>query len=192
MTKPDHNYRSISDVDGYVLNAERIDPRQEDMSPRSFDDVLKFSHARNIFARGLWVAGGRENAIDMNRACQNIQIEDSSLECGNQCAIAIKGGSMDITLRRVLLIAARGVYDIEIGGWSDQSYAPTTGIRLVDVQRSDGQPVRVVVGRGDWPTVVGGNVKILRFKSYLLKAFWWAKFIVVRWVLKRRPILIHP
>jgi hypothetical protein len=41
--------------------------------------------------------------------------------------------------------------------------------------RTDGKPVRVVVGNAEKPSVVGGNVKILFWRSLGLKLFVWGK-----------------
>lgn len=188
MSDVDINYRSISDVTGYELHDERIDPEQDGRPRKEFADVLKFSCARDVQAKRLYVVGGHENAVDMNRHCARIEMEDCVLEGGDQAAIVIKGGSKDITLRRVSLVAVKGWCDVLLGDWSDQSYDVTTGVRLIDVSRRDGKPVRVVCGRAEVPTIVGGNVRVLRWASLCVKTYWWAKYIAVRFLLRKPPL----
>ncbi len=186
MTRPDRNFLSIADVDGYELHDCRVDPSTENIDPRSFDDILKFSHARNVTASRLYVAGGRENAVDMNRECQHVRLQDSLLLGGGQCAVVIKGGCQDITLARVALAAPAPACDIELGGWSDQSFARTERVTLEEVSRRDGLPVRVVVGYAAPPLVQRCRVRVLFWRSLALKAYWAAKFFWVR-IIRRQP-----
>lgn len=176
----DTNFRSIADVDGYSITNERIDPELDGLRAGDFDDILKLSHARNFVGSELYVVGGRENSVDMNRYCRNVRLEDCKLVAGRKCAVVIKGGCEDISLSRVVISDAVGSYDIELGGWSDQSNNKTRRVTLTDVTRSDGKAVRVVVGRAERPTIIGGNVKILTGSSLALKAFWAAKYLFRR------------
>jgi hypothetical protein len=179
MRDTDRNFHSVADVDGRTLEDLRFDPEDEGSRAEDFDDILKFSHARNITALRLYVAGGGENAIDMNRECAGIRIRDSLLRSGDQCAVVIKGGSNDIMLSRVRLDADddHTAYDIELGGWSDQSMKRTRRVCLHEVSRLDGRPVRVVVGWADRPAVLGGRCRILFWRSVGLKAFWLARYV---------------
>lgn len=191
MTRPDRNYLSIADVDGKIIHDLRIDPSHEGHNPLDFDDILKFSHARNVQAQRLFVAGGRENAIDLNRGCENVVVENTLLEAGRQASVVIKGGCRNITLRHVAITNVTGWCDVLIGDWSDQSWEKTTEVHLLHVSRNDGQPVRVVVGHADWPEVMGGNVRILRRPSYALKCYWWAKYLWVRFFRRQTPPAPH-
>lgn len=174
----DNNHLSIADTAGVVL--EKVSLPKDGHSPSEYDDVLKFSNARNCFVLGCHVRGGRENAIDMNRNCTNIVVEDTVLVGGDQCAVVIKGGCHNITLNRVLISPSGGPYDIELGGWSDQSRHKTGRVVLRDVLRTDGKPVRVVVGNAEKPTIEGGDVQILPFWSIGLKLYVFAKGLFVR------------
>lgn len=190
MTKPDANYRSIADVTGYSVYGETIDPRLDGVDPSQIDDVLKLSHARDVAVRGCVIrAGGlqRENAIDMNRACANVLIEDCRLEAGQQNAVTVKGGCIGVTLRGVTIDRAGGHCDIELGNWSDQNFDQVRDVKLIEVRRADGMPVRVRIGNSERPAIVGGNVKILWFESLLLKLYWRAKYIFTRFVLRHSP-----
>jgi hypothetical protein len=178
MSRPDRNYKSYADVFGVTIQDARFDPAEAGLDPQAFDDTLKFSNASEVHAENIFVRGGRENAVDMNRGCHDIAIQTSTLVGGNQCAIVIKGGSHDIALGDVMIREAVGRYDIELGGWSDQSFEKTRRILLHDVRRDDGKPVRVAVGHAEKPDIEGGNVKILFFESLALKAFWWGKFVL--------------
>lgn len=178
MKDTDRNFLSVADVDGRTLEDLRIDPESEGQRRDEFDDILKFSHARNVVARRLWVAGGTENAIDMNRECRAIRVEDSTLISGRQCAIVIKGGSEAIAFTRVKIAPAEPdtAYDIEIGGWSDQSMERTRNVTLQEVTRWDGKAVRVVVGHADRPVIIGGRCRVLFWRSLALKTFWLARY----------------
>lgn len=176
--KPDRNFRSISDVTGYTLEHELIDPRAQGIDPAGFDDLLKLSNARDVLVSHCAVRGGglqRENAIDLNRNCSGVVIRDCAVEAGRQNAITIKGGTKNTILQRVTIERPGGNCDIELGNFSDQSFERTTGTFISSVTRLDGQPVRVRCGHADWPLVTNSNVRILYFQSYRLKLYVWAK-----------------
>jgi len=173
MKDKDVNYLSYADVDGVTIGDQMIVADQT-----KFDDSLKLSHATNFKGYNLTIYGGSENAIDLNRECKMVLFEHLVLVGGGQCAIVVKGGSEDIEFTNVCITKPKGNYDIELGGWSDQSRKKTKRVWLDNVVRPDGKPVRVVVGNADKPTIIGGNVKILFWRSLALKAFVWAKGLV--------------
>lgn len=165
MTTPDTNYLSIADVSGKTIKGAIISPANEGIDPRLIDDILKFSHAINCGIENCTVTGdglNRENAIDMNRLCEGIVIKNSNLVSGQQNAITIKGGCHDVQIINVKIVPGKGNCDIDLGNYSDQCQCPVTGVKLVDVTRVDGQPVRVRVINADMPVVEGGNVKAYR------------------------------
>lgn len=144
-------------------------------SAEGYTDALKFSHAERCLVERCDITGGSEDCIDMNRMCRDITISDSILRVNGHQAITIKGGSAGIHLKD-LLIHGEGKYaEIELGNWSDQSMAKTTGVLIENCSRSDGRPVRVVVGRADNPTIIGGNCVINRKWSILVKLYCWLK-----------------
>lgn len=171
----DRNYYSYADVSNVVI------PRNEIFAPENpleYDDILKFSNAKNIVGDGIVVKGGKENCIDMNRTCEGITLVNVTLVGGNQAAIVIKGGSRNIGFENVKITPSPTAWcDILIGDWSDQSNERSTQIYLGNVTRTDDQPVRVVVGRAEKPTIHEGNCKIMTAESLGLKTYWWAKFI---------------
>lgn len=171
--KADVNYLSISDCSGTHLENVKL-PKEGD-SASQYDDTLKFSKATDCSFRNGYIIGGRENAVDMNRECRFITVQDSTLRSGDHCAIVVKGGCENILLSRLLITPSGGAYDIELGGWSDQSRARTRWVTLEGVMRTDGKPVRVVCGNADKPFVFGGDVKVLFWWSLGLKLFVWAK-----------------
>jgi len=177
----DHNYFSIADVDGATHRDLVLDPRREGHDAREFDDTLKLSHARNITILGLFVRGGSENAIDMNRGCAHVRIDHATVLGGDHCAVVIKGGSTDIALERITILNPSSAYDIELGGWSDQSMERTRRVVLAEVRRADFEPVRVVVGHADRPAIIGGRVRVLFWRSLALKAFWTVRFLANKW-----------
>ncbi|HWA07923.1 MAG TPA: hypothetical protein VG838_00500 [Opitutaceae bacterium] len=175
MSDTDKNYKAWADLVGLVLTDLTVDPREEGLNPADFDDLFKLSHAEQVKVTGLTVRGGglqKENCIDMNRLCRDVEIINARLEAGQQNAITIKGGCRDIHLSAITIERAGGHCDIELGNWSDQSWDPVTGVVLTNVCRADGKPVRVRVGHADAPVIVGGNVKILFWGSLYLKTYW--------------------
>ena len=172
----DNNHLSIADTSGVML--EHLSLPKDGHSPSEYDDVLKLSAATNCSVLGCHVRGGRENAIDMNRGCKNILVQDAVLVGGDHCSLVIKGGCEDITIESVLISPGGGSYDIELGGWSDQSRKKTRRVVLRHVMRTDGQSVRVVVGNAEKPIVEGGNVRIMGLWSLGLKLYVFFKGLV--------------
>ena len=169
----DNNYMSLADTSDVFLTMLLL-PRKGD-NPTDYDDTLKFSKAESCGIDSSYIIGGTENAIDMNRECRWITVRDTTLVGGDHCAVVIKGGCEFVTLQGVLIRPGGGAYEIELGGWSDQSRKKTRQVHLLHVMRTDGKPVRVVVGNAEKPSVVGWNVKILFWRSLGLKLFVWAK-----------------
>lgn len=193
MTPPDANFRSYADETDLVLEWLSIAPQMEGKDAADFDDLLKFSRVQRARVSRCLIRGNgrqRENAIDLNRGCEDIVIEDCRIEAGRQNAITIKGGCQRVSLRRLAIERAGGHCDIELGNWSDQSPARTIGVTLEDVRRADGKPVRVRVGNADWPMIRGGNVRIQYFQSYVLKAYLWAKRASRTWFAGRLTFLM--
>lgn len=175
MSKPDRNYRSFADETGETRTDLHIDPRDEGLDPADFDDLLKISHCRTWTLDGFGVFGGgrqRENAIDLNRACQDVMLANGTVEAGKQNAITIKGGCVGTTLHNIVIVRPGGNSDIELGNHSDQSQSRTTGTILSNVTRSDGKPLRVRGGNADWP-IATGTTRIRRqwFRSLKLKIY---------------------
>lgn len=178
MSRADINYRSFGGETDLRLDGVVIDPRTEGRDPAQFADLLKFSRCLRVFVTNLTVAGGGrqlEDAVDLNNECEDVTIENASLEAGRN-TVTIKGGCRNITLAHVMIEHADGPCDIDLGNWSDQSLKPTTGVVLTNVTRRDGKKVRVRVGHAARPRILGGNVEILFWASLGLKAYWWTKW----------------
>ena len=183
MTAPDHNYRSYADQFGFLVEDLTVDPRHDGLDAGDFADLLKLSNVQHATFRRLVVHGEgaqQENAIDMNRGCVGVLIDTALLQAGNQNAITIKGGCEEIELRDVTIMPG-GHCDIELGNWSDQSSARTTGVRLIRVRRWDGKPVRLRVGHADEPIVEDCEIERQFWASLALKAYVKIKFLFVRW-----------
>ena len=147
---PDTNYVSYADIEDLRLEGEQYVP----ICPQYFDDTLKFSHVRNARVKGIYVLGGRENAVDINRMCRDICIEDSTLKGGDQATVVVKGGSESIIFDRVIHVPSPKAWcEFLLGDWSDQSTAKTRGVVIINNRTNTDQPVRVVVGRADWPEI---------------------------------------
>jgi hypothetical protein len=165
MSKPDNNYLSIADVENKHLKNCLINPKSEGLKCEDFDDILKFSHAVHCSIKDSTISGegvNRENAIDMNRLCADIVVQNCAIVSGLQNAITIKGGCEEILIKDCIIVPGEGNCDIDLGNYSDQCQCPVIDVRLVNVTRSDNQPVRVRVINADIPDVTGGNVVITR------------------------------
>lgn len=174
MSKPDNNFLSFADQTDVTHAGLHIDPREEGKNPADFDDLLKISHCTTLTIQRFTVLGGglqRENAIDLNRECNDVTLKDGTIEAGKQNAITIKGGCKLTKLARIVIIRAGGNCDVELGNHSDQSDKRTTHTYLLDVARSDGKPLRVTVGNADWPICRGTTIERQYFRSYRLKAY---------------------
>ena len=179
MPKPDENYLSYADVQ----NDELQFLHHLNVSPafaEQYDDLLKISRCRNMVFRHLVVAPNgrqREDAIDIMRFSRDVYIDGAILR-GGKYVVTIKGGSCEILLNDVLIerpANGREGVDIDIGNFSHNALGRTGRVVLRNVLRSDGKPVRVRVGWADEPVIIGGNVKVLRFQSLLLKAYVYVK-----------------
>lgn len=163
MTPIDRNYRSFADASG--LHVTDLDLRPD--HPDDYADVLKLSAITDsIFERvTVRARDASENACDINRLCRGVVIDDFRFEGGRQCSIVVKGGS-DVMLRDGVIVPhPDAAYDIELGGWSDQSMARSRLV-LQYVRRADGLPLRVVCGWWSRPQIVSNwNVEILWRRS---------------------------
>jgi len=122
---PDTNYVSYADLEDLRLEGARFEAPE----PLLYDDTLKFSHVRNARVKRVYVVGGRENAIDLNRMCRDICIEDSTLKGGDQATVVVKGGSESVIFDRVIHVPSPKAWcEFLIGDWSDQSNAKTRGV----------------------------------------------------------------
>jgi hypothetical protein len=165
MTKPDNNYLSVADVSDKHLKNCFICPKAEGLDCADFDDILKFSHAENCSIQNSVISGmgvNRENAIDMNRLCSNVSVVDCKIVSGKQNAITIKGGCKSIIIKNCVIVPGAGNCDIDLGNFSNQSQSAVIGVGIINVTRSDGNPVRVRVINSEIPYVSGGNVVITR------------------------------
>jgi hypothetical protein len=117
-------------------------------------DTLKFSTGlTNFYGRFPSVTSGMEDCIDVNNQCDLVNITVDELVFHGTMGVTIKGGSTNI---RVTAHNCKGhgkETDVDIGNWYDQSSEPTTGVML-DISRSDGEPVYVRVINGDTPMLM--------------------------------------
>lgn len=177
----DNNFYQLPESDRDYRNLN-CDPRAQyggQIDPAAFDDLLKISAKRNVTVHGFVAeAGGLhiEDGIDLNNECRNIELAYGRVGAGRKgVAVTIKGGSCEITLRNLHITEPGRGCDIEIGNHSDQSWRKCQGIVLEELERADGRPVRVAWGRGDRPTIIGGNVQIAWGRTVLLHLYVYAK-----------------
>jgi hypothetical protein len=163
----DVNFASFADRDGVRLDGHTFDPTAEGFKISSISDVMKLSRTTNSeFTNGRVLAfGAKENAIDANRMCENVRVDNFHLYGGRQAAIVCKGGCRNMTFARITIHPdPKAVVDVIWDDWSDQSKRASTG-KLIDVRRADGKKVRVAFGRFSKPEIVGGNCEILWLRT---------------------------
>lgn len=153
MSKPDKNLCSFN---GPLFNGMTVDWTDRDIYPDGdIADTIKCSTGLRNFKLSLrTVRPGYEDALDVNNRCENLDItaEVWDFSKGNQSyGFTLKGGSRNVRVSGMVM----GDPLVDIGNASDQSHAPTTGVRL-NLQRIDGKPIRVRVLGGDLPTLENG------------------------------------
>lgn len=170
---PDKNYKSFADVDNLYISNVCFKPSSEE-----FDDILKLSHATNCVVSNVVVFGGKENAIDLNRTCENITILGCRLYGGRQAAIVVKGGCKNIYISGTQIAQDPSSWcDVLVDDWSDQS-RKASEVTLVSCYREDGKPLRIVFGRFRKPKIASTNYRILWLPTIslhlynILKGFW--------------------
>lgn len=191
MSMPDNNYEGVADNMRPVSISQRtIQPH----APQYWDDVLKLSNAWAVTVTDCDInpeGGNREDGIDINRFSRECIIKDCRVRAGGKYAVTVKGGSNYITLKNIVIHGPRGKegVDIDIGNYANNIYAMTHNIYIYNVNREDGRPVRIRIGRGCDVHVRDSNVKILVFQSIMLKAYVWAKFNLVRLINKIKGLI---
>jgi hypothetical protein len=162
-----------------------------DRNPIPFDDLLKYSNSGYCYATRCTIGGehpSREDAIDINNGCSGIFIDGCFIYAGLKYAITIKGASNCIVVSNTVIVRPGKHVDIDIGNWSDQYFGRTCGVKLLNVVRADGEPVRVRVGRAEKPEIVGGNCRVMPLQSLGLKAYWHLKHAYVTKIKKRKEL----
>lgn len=166
MSTPDLNFHSYANasglrVDGIVLHPER---------PEQYADIFKLSGVTDSIFLRLDVTAGdaKENACDINNLSRGVVIDDFVFAGGKQCSIVTKGGS-EVSFRNGIIAPhTDSQYDVEIGGWSDQSMQ-RSHVELFNVVRGDGLPLRIVCGWWSLPKITGttkADIIILRSAGY--------------------------
>lgn len=179
---PDVNITSFSDQNDITLVDVVFGGEQ---SPH--DDRLKFSNCKRVIGRNVKVVtrSSRENALDINRGCEDFDMS-LDLEGGKQCALVVKGGSQDITLKFLRLVRDPDACYVKVLGikfhidvswddFSDQSKKPSTGW-IIDArpEHERDTPIWYAFGRGTRPKT-SGNVKCNWVLSALMHFYNWNK-----------------
>lgn len=156
----DKNYKSIADTSGVRLYGIELAPDNLDQ----YDDVLKFSNAKDCIVKDCLIWGGKEDCVDMNRNCDAIVLEGCRLYTYGTQHITIKGGTRNVYIKDTAFGGNPKNVEIELGNYSEQSDEPPINIHLTNLTTLSGNPVRVrcLNACPCTVTVVGGNVKVYR------------------------------
>lgn len=172
MSRPDKNFLSIADTRqvGDQVFGELV-PDADDYS-----DTLKFSNAQNGTIRGERIVGGREDCVDCNRGCENLDIHFDSWEPRGKFVVTAKGGSADLRFSGTIERHAHEM-DVDLGNGSDQSNERTKRV-VLNMRMRDGSRVRVRVLNAWRPSFENGA------HNYEVNDTWKGVFVYV-WLLLR-------
>lgn len=154
MASPDLNLHSFN---GPGHDNQTVDWADRVIVPSpEIADTIKCSTGLTNFRLLLGaVHGGREDALDVNNRCCNLEITAQRwvFDPGHsQMGFTIKGGSRNIRISGEV----QGDPLVDIGNASDQSHDLTTGVHL-NLRRIDGRPIRVRVLGGEDPIFEPGS-----------------------------------
>jgi len=156
-----------TETDAHRLIGETIDPRNNRLAASDFTDILHVSKACGAWIESVVLAGGGKNTgyglhfdADTN-ACHAHNIH---VESGRKGAIRIQGSR--VTLIGITITRPGKKYDIVIGNRGGARVRETT---LANVCRSDGRPVRILLGNADKPKIQNSHVEHLFWESIWLK-----------------------
>lgn len=175
---PDINLHSFNGPD---CNGQSIDWSDRTVLPGSeIADTIKCSTGLRDFSLRLGtVVGGREDALDVNNHCCNLDIHADRwfFEDGHsRMGFTVKGDSHNIRISGEIV----GDPLVDLGNASDQSHVWCTGVRL-NLRRASGLPVRVRVlaasypieepGSGPYKYVFPSNIRWSPLRRFLMKCF---------------------
>jgi hypothetical protein len=173
--KPDTNYDSLYAVAD--RNVSGLDLRNVDGS--QYDSPLKISHCIRISGTDVAIPQGNENAVDVN-VCENVHLEGNfgtGPVRGDQ-VITVKGGTKDFSIKGTLYSRGKRGAEVQIGNWSDQSFAPSRNGQVLADHR-DGNPVRVAIGWAvPFSVKLGPSCDYMLWESLKLKAYWLTKYVL--------------
>ena len=165
--------------------------------PQDFEDVLKISACRECRWEHFQVVSGapcnREDGIDISYLCDQVVLQNFSVDAGLLYAITIKQ-ARNVTLRNGVIHRPGGGWervDIDLGNRSQYRELRTKHVLIDGMSRADGEPVRVRVGHADKPTLRNGIYDVLTLQSWGLKGYVWTlaridartrkQFAVLKW-----------
>ena len=160
--KPDNNHISIYDAHHLAQSYGDIVP------PEGTDDTLKITGAStDVSVAADSIHGGAEDCVDINNRCERITVRAGEWHSGGKYIATIKGGSRDIELSGEIVRPGKSC-DVELGNWSDQSQALTTGVRL-NLTRRDGGYMHVMLWHADRPILAGGGPYKIRRAPWVVR-----------------------
>lgn len=152
-----------ADVNFISYNGPLDNGRSVDLSDATLDgsngysDTVKCSTGlSNFVAHFGKVISGKEDALDVNNLCRDLDITATEWVLQGSMGFTIKGGSSNVRVSGMVTGYGKET-DVDIGNASDQSHAWVTGT-VLNLWRADRKsPIRVRVLGGDLPTFVPGS-----------------------------------
>lgn len=152
-----------------------------------FDDTVKCSTGLTGFKAQFGVVkGGREDALDVNNRCQELDLAADLWVLRGTMGFTIKGGSRDVRVSGPVEGHGREC-DVDLGNASDQSHEETRRVRL-NLWRVDGSPIRVRVLNAELPFEEAGSgpyVYVFPWKSRVLRVVTVKVFMEWRRLMRR-------
>ncbi len=175
-------YELYRDLNGVVVKDKEIE------SPNPVNDTLKFSKCENVLVENCRVVGGIEDNVDIVQG-RNYLLRSCRLKPTGKNGVTAKGAVDGIELNDVLYESHGRECDAEFGQHTIYSSAfgkdVTKNIRLINVRSVDGYPVKVKLWNATKPTVIGGNVKVIKIPWIVVKGYFLWRWIEIHWLKKK-------
>jgi hypothetical protein len=174
-------YRVYRDLNGVVVKDEEIE------SPTLVSDPFKISNCQNVLVENCRIVGGSEDCVDQV-AGRNTVLRGCRLKPIGKNGVTAKGSVDGFELNDVLFETHGSECDAEFGQHckydSPLGKNPTKNIRLINVRAVDGRPVVCKIWNATKPTVIGGNVKVVKVSWIVVKAYFLWRWIELHWLKK--------
>ena len=132
-------------------------------------DALKISLSSKGFVSAGTIVGGKEDCVDINNHCRDIQVQATLFVPQGDYAFTIKGGSEDITVTGVVRGHGK-VVDVDLGNVSDQSDDLTRRVSIC-LTHENGEPITIRVLGCENPKLLNAGAQKYVYTFRLWKPF---------------------
>lgn len=181
MTPRDHNFKSYDGEIGMTFTGMMLSPAR----PQDYADIMKISRCRkcrfeSFAAVAPTMPCHREDGIDISYLCDDLVLEDFTVDAGHCYAITIKQARNIFLLNGTILRPAFNWerVDIDLGNRSQYRRLRTEAVVIDGMRSQDGRPVRVRVGDSEKPTLRNGLYDVLTVQSLGLKGYVYTRALI--------------